>query len=416
MPQLDDLISRVRRPDTEPCWPRTVAGSGREQSRGDTCRRHALRLPSHATIASRRESDDDSPASGRRPGRRRLASRRLAGAHARPADVFTAGYWTELVLEAERACSTSSPSRTRSACRPPAFSGQDHRTDQVRGRLDAVLIAARVAPLTRHIGLVPTALVTHTEPFHISKAIATLDYVSTGRAGRARPDLRPRGGERPLRPPAHPGVRSEGHRRTAKSRELISELFDEAADYVEVVRRLWDSWEDDAEIRDARHRPVHRPGQDPLHRLPRASTSRSRARRSCPAHRRGNRVVTALAHSAIPYRFAARSADVVYVTPTDAARAPARSSREVRRRAGPRGPGPARRLHVFADLVVFLDTDDRVRGRAQGPAGRARRRRIHLGRAHLHRHPPANWPTCSPTGSRPASPATGCGRAPCPTT
>src|SRR5205085_7617510 len=32
----------------------------------------------------------------------------------------------------------------------------DQRTDQVRGRLDAVLIASRVAPLTRHIGFLPT--------------------------------------------------------------------------------------------------------------------------------------------------------------------------------------------------------------------------------------------------------------------
>ena len=31
-------------------------------------------------------------------------------------------------------------------------------------------------------------------------------------------------------------------------------LFDEAADAVEVVRRLWDSWEDDAIIRDAADR------------------------------------------------------------------------------------------------------------------------------------------------------------------
>ena len=31
----------------------------------------------------------------------------------------------------------------------------------------------------------------------------------------------------------------------------IADGFDEAADYVEVLRRLWDSWEDDAEIRDA---------------------------------------------------------------------------------------------------------------------------------------------------------------------
>ena len=59
----------------------------------------------------------------------------------------------------------------------------DSRTDQVRGRLDAVLIAARVAPLTRHIGLVPAVIVTHTEPFHISKAIATLDYVSPAEPG-----------------------------------------------------------------------------------------------------------------------------------------------------------------------------------------------------------------------------------------
>jgi hypothetical protein len=30
---------------------------------------------------------------------------------------------------------------------------------------------------------------------------------------------------------------------------LIADHFDEAADYVEVLRRLWDSWEDEAEIR-----------------------------------------------------------------------------------------------------------------------------------------------------------------------
>jgi alkanesulfonate monooxygenase SsuD/methylene tetrahydromethanopterin reductase-like flavin-dependent oxidoreductase (luciferase family) len=45
----------------------------------------------------------------------------------------------------------------------------------VRGRLDAVLIASLVAPLTERIGLVPTASTTHTEPFHVASAIATLD-------------------------------------------------------------------------------------------------------------------------------------------------------------------------------------------------------------------------------------------------
>ena len=57
------------------------------------------------------------------------------------------------------------------------------RTDRVLGRLDAVLIAARVRPETARVGIIPVATTTHTEPFHISKAIATLDYVSRGRAG-----------------------------------------------------------------------------------------------------------------------------------------------------------------------------------------------------------------------------------------
>ena len=61
--------------------------------------------------------------------------------------------------------------------------GPDPRSDQVRGRLDAVQIAARVAPLTTHVGLVPRITTTHTEPFHVSKAIATLEYVSAGRVG-----------------------------------------------------------------------------------------------------------------------------------------------------------------------------------------------------------------------------------------
>ena len=54
---------------------------------------------------------------------------------------------------------------------------------RLAGRADATLVAARIAPATRHIGLIPVATVTHTEPFHVSKAIATLDYISRGRAG-----------------------------------------------------------------------------------------------------------------------------------------------------------------------------------------------------------------------------------------
>lgn len=104
------------------------------------------------------------------------------------------------------------------------------------GRLDALLVAARVGPVTRHIGLLPTVTTTHTEPFHVSKSLATLDFVSSGRAGW-HVDV-----SRTAAEAAHFG---------RKSAAPPEKLWAEASDAVDVVRRLWDSWEDDAEIRDA---------------------------------------------------------------------------------------------------------------------------------------------------------------------
>ncbi|KQR51345.1 hypothetical protein ASF88_19480 [Leifsonia sp. Leaf336] len=101
--------------------------------------------------------------------------------------------------------------------------------DGISARLDAIQRAAFVAPLTSAIGLVPEAGTVYTEPFHVATQVASLDFASRGRAGWTAtvaddPDtaaLYGRGGQ-PGRP----------------------------EDAVEVARRLWDSWEDDAVIRD----------------------------------------------------------------------------------------------------------------------------------------------------------------------
>jgi len=280
---------------------------------------------------------------------------------ARPRDLLTAGYWRDLAQEAERglldfvtiedslALQTAEPFRT------------DERTDQVRGRLDAVLIASRVAPLTQHIGLVPTAVVTHTEPFHLSKAIATLDYVSTGRAGiRVQVSLKEHEtrlfGRRSVPPLTPDGPIPDG---------LIEDAFAEAGDYVEVLRRLWDSWEDDAEIRDvATGRFVD---VDKLH--PADFTGRWFSVKGVsitPRPPQGQPIVTALAHQTVPYRLVGSSADVGYVTPRDVAHA-----REILAeiRAAQAAAGRSEdHLHVFGDLVVFLDGDE--------ASARARRDRL----------------------------------------
>jgi len=206
---------------------------------------------------------------------------------------------------------------------------------RLAGRGDAVLVAARIAPVTRHIGLIPVATVTHTEPFHISKAVATLDYVSHGRAGW------------------QPRVSATTHEaalfgRRNGSPSSVDELFDEAADAVEVVRRLWDSWEDDAVIRDM---PTGRYiDRNKVHYIDFHGKYFSvKGPSITPRPPQGQPVVAALAHAARIYEFAASSSDLVFITPTDDAAVPAIID-EVRA-AGGAG------VKIFADVVVTFGGD-----------------------------------------------------------
>jgi alkanesulfonate monooxygenase SsuD/methylene tetrahydromethanopterin reductase-like flavin-dependent oxidoreductase (luciferase family) len=251
---------------------------------------------------------------------------------ARPAELFTARYWADVIAEAERGLLDF-------VTIEDGFSVQSAQAGRVAGQLDAVLVAARVAPLTRHIGLVPTVIVTHTEPFHISKAIATLDYASNGRAGvrlrvAASPDEAAHFGRREF-PPLCLAERDD-----PAVRQLVTALFDEAADYVEVIRRLWDSWEDDAETRDvATGRFIDR---DKLHYIDFTGDFFSvKGPSITPRPPQGQPVVAALGHAAVSYRLITRSADVGFVTPGDAD--------DARNIVVEIGSG-----HVFADLAVFL--------------------------------------------------------------
>jgi alkanesulfonate monooxygenase SsuD/methylene tetrahydromethanopterin reductase-like flavin-dependent oxidoreductase (luciferase family) len=266
---------------------------------------------------------------------------------ARPTDLLSPRYWTDLVVEAERGLLDFVTIEDGLTLQSDDTFHVDHRSDCVRGRLDAVLIASRVAPLTRHIGFLPTAVVTHTEPFHLSKAIATLDYVSSGRAG-VRVQLAPN-------PEAarHFGRRDipELSRTTLAepdARRVIAELLEEAADYVEVLRRLWDSWEDDAEIRDvATGRFVDR---NKLHYIDFEGTKFSvKGPSITPRPPQGQPIVAALGHGDLPYGLIASSTDVGFVTPHDASDAAAIVRDIASRRAS--GLAPVR---VFADLVVYL--------------------------------------------------------------
>ncbi|MEV5983095.1 LLM class flavin-dependent oxidoreductase [Streptomyces sp. NPDC052114] len=201
---------------------------------------------------------------------------------------------------------------------------------------DALGVAARIAPRTGRVGLVPTVTTTHTEPFHVQASLATLDWVSHGRAGWTV-DVSATEAE----------ARLFG-RRPAAPRE---ELWREAGDVAEVARRLWDSWEDDAEIRDvATGRFIDR---DKLHYVDfRGRDFSVRGPSIVPRPPQGHPVVVVDATAPQARETAARHADVALVRVASADRADAARA-ELRGLAARFGRDP-RTLRVLAALVVDL--------------------------------------------------------------
>lgn len=97
-------------------------------------------------------------------------------------------------------------------------------------------LLSALSQATEHIGLVATASTTFDEPFHIARRFASLDHLSNGRAGwnivtTANPD-------------AALNFGLERH-------YAHEDRYARAREFYDVVTGLWDSWADDAFVRDA---------------------------------------------------------------------------------------------------------------------------------------------------------------------
>ena len=160
---------------------------------------------------------------------------------ARPTELFTAKYWVDQARTAERGLLDFISFDDSFGIQSGSLRRIDDRTDQVRGRMDASLVASLVAPATQHIGLLPTVT-------------TDLPRAVPHRLGHLHARLRQQGPRRLAGPGLGPGRGRRARRRAAgagrRRHDASRDLFDEATDVVDVVRRLWDSWEDDAIIKD----------------------------------------------------------------------------------------------------------------------------------------------------------------------
>ncbi|MCA1454416.1 LLM class flavin-dependent oxidoreductase [Bradyrhizobium sp. BRP22] len=104
-----------------------------------------------------------------------------------------------------------------------------------RFRLEPITWLSAIAAVTRRIGLIATASTTYMEPYNLARLFASLDHISGGRAGwnivtTSVPQAAQNFGL-PEHPPHH-------------------ERYERAREFLDVVTRLWDSWEDDALVND----------------------------------------------------------------------------------------------------------------------------------------------------------------------
>ena len=101
---------------------------------------------------------------------------------------------------------------------------------------EPLTLLSALAMVTVRIGLIATASTTYNEPWHIARKFASLDHISNGRAGwnlvtTANPDA----------------AANFGH----DQHMAHGERYKRAREFYNVVTGLWDSFADDAFIRDA---------------------------------------------------------------------------------------------------------------------------------------------------------------------
>ena len=102
-------------------------------------------------------------------------------------------------------------------------------------QFEPITLLSALAAVTERIGLVATASTSFNEPYHVARKFASIDHISNGRAGW--------------------NVVTSASEDEARNFNLEHHIehgmrYRRAREFVDVVTGLWDSWDDDAFLRD----------------------------------------------------------------------------------------------------------------------------------------------------------------------
>ena len=159
--------------------------------------------------------------------------------------------------------------------------------------LEPLTLLSAIATVTKHVGLIASVSTTFSEPYPLARSLASLDHISRGRAGWA--------------------VGTDGGLEEAANFNMDEPVeaavrYERAAELLDVVTQLWDSWADDAAGRRARVREIEHTG---LFFKVRGPLNVRRTPQGWPL------LVHQATSSDDDMEFAARYAEVVFTAPLD---------------------------------------------------------------------------------------------------
>jgi FMN-dependent oxidoreductase (nitrilotriacetate monooxygenase family) len=190
-------------------------------------------------------------------------------------------------------------------------------------RFEPITILSALAAVTERIGLVGTLTVSYSEPFTVARQFASLDHISGGRAGWNVVTSWLEGSASNYSKPEHP------------AHELRYKI---AAEYLDVVQGLWDSWEDDALTHDKTTGEFFDPAK--LHSLDHTGAFFSvKGPLNIARSAQGQPVIFQAGASEDGINFASKRADAIFVGHNDIAEAQS-YYRDVKRRAAGFGRNP----------------------------------------------------------------------------
>ncbi|GAB7534612.1 LLM class flavin-dependent oxidoreductase [Burkholderia sp. 3C] len=173
--------------------------------------------------------------------------------------------------------------------------------DSKNAELEPLTLLAAIGACTSRIGLVATASTTYNEPFHIARKYASIDHISGGRAGWNV---------------VTSWSEQEAWNFSRDAHLGYEERYERADEFVDVVRKLWDSWEDDAFIRDKAsgifydEAKLHVPHHRGKHFQVRGPLNSARTPQGRP-------IIVQAGAAEAGRELAAKNADVVYSNATD---------------------------------------------------------------------------------------------------